>query len=152
MAARRRKGRKPARPKPAARKPAKRSLPPRSRTARRKASAQAPRKATPRKPKSRRPPAKPALPGDRRVVAGASLEIGTVLHYYPRAGAAVVLLSRPIHRGDRIFIRGQTTDFVQSVTALALDGAAVAEAGPPREAGVQLEQRARARDRAFRAS
>jgi hypothetical protein len=85
-------------------------------------------------------------------VAGAALEVGVVLHYYPRAGAAVVSLSRPIHRGDRIYVRGQTTDFVQSVTGLALDGSAVAEAAPPQQVGVQLDQRARVGDRVFRVS
>ena len=75
-----------------------------------------------------------------------------MVHYYPRAGAAVVALSRPIHRGDRIYIRGATTDFVQSVTALALDGSAVAEAVPPQQVGLQLEQRARPGDRVFRVS
>ena len=146
MAARRRKSRKPARPKPRARK----------RAARKKAAARAPRKPTPRKAKpkpTRRSITKPGpTPTDHRLVAGAALEVGVVLHYYPHAGAAVVSLSRPIHRGDRIFIRGRTTDFVQSVTGLALDGSAVAEATPPQEVGVQLEQRARVGDRVFRVS
>jgi hypothetical protein len=85
-------------------------------------------------------------------VAGAALEVGVVLHYYPRASAAVVSLSRPIHRGDRIYVRGHTTDFVQSVVGLALDGSAVAQAAPPQQVGLQLEQRARVGDRVFRVS
>jgi hypothetical protein len=145
MAARR-KGRKTARRKPVARKRAARPKP--SGRARRKP---APRRAKPKQTQRRAPTQGPA-PSERRLVAGATLEVGVVLHYYPRAAAAVVALSRPIHRGDRIYVRGQTTDFVQSVTGLALDGSAVAEAAPPQQVGVQLEQRARVGDRVFRVS
>jgi hypothetical protein len=145
MAARRRKA-KSARRKPVARK----------RAARPKPSGRAHRKPAPRRAKPKRTqrsiPAQGPAAGERRLVAGAALEVGVVLHYYPRAGAAVVSLSRPIHRGDRIYVRGQTTDFVQSVTGLALDGSAVAEAAPPQQVGVQLDQRARVGDRVFRVS
>jgi len=138
----RRKGRKTARrTKRVARKRPRRPKPtPRAR------AKPSPRKARPvRKPRS-------LAPSDRRLVAGATLEVGVVLHYYPRASAAVVALSRPIHCGDQIYIRGHTTDFVQAVTGLALNGAAVAAATPPQQVGVQLEGRARAGDRVFRVS
>jgi hypothetical protein len=64
----------------------------------------------------------------------------------------VVALSRPIHRGDTIHVRGRTTDFVQPVRELALDGASVAEGAPAQQIGVRLEQRAREGDRVFRIS
>jgi hypothetical protein len=64
----------------------------------------------------------------------------------------VIALSRPIHRGDTIHVRGQTTDFVQTVEELALDGASVAEGAPPQQVGVRLAQRARAGDRVYRVS
>jgi putative protease len=85
-------------------------------------------------------------------VAGAPIEVGVVLHYYPRAGAGVVALSRPIHRGDTIHVRGQTTDFVQSVQELALDGASVSEGAPPQQVGLRLVERARVGDRVYRVS
>jgi putative protease len=145
MAARR-KGTRTARRKPVSRA---RAAKPKASARRRKKPAQP--KAKPKR--SQRPiPARGPAAGERRLVAGAALEVGVVLHYYPRAAAAVVSLSRPIHRGDRIHVRGHTTDFVQSVTALALDGSAVAEATPPQQVGVQLEQRARVGDRVFRVS
>ena len=142
MAARRRKGRKTVRrAKPTTRKRARRAKP--SSRPRAKPS---PSKVQPlRKPRS-------SAATDHRLVAGAALEVGIVLHYYPRAGAAVVSLSRPIHRGDHIHLRGHTTDFVQAVGRLALDGSAVSAATPPQQVGVQLEQRARPGDRVFRVS
>jgi hypothetical protein len=96
--------------------------------------------------------APPRASGAPHLVAGAPIEVGVVLHYYARPGAGVVVLSRPIHRGDTIHVRGQTTDFVQTVDELALDGASVAEGVPPQQIGVRLAQRARAGDRVFRVS
>ena len=156
MAARRRKSRKPAR----------RPKPKRSRPARPKARARPKAKARPRPKRAARKPAraprprpKPkaasAAPAERaappqRLVTGAPIEVGVVLHYYPRAAAAVVALSRPIHRGDTIHVRGQTTDFVQPVLELALDGASVSEGAPQQQIGVRVAQRARVGDRVFR--
>ena len=142
MAARRRKGRKTVRrAKPVARRQARRP----------KASPRTRAKPSRRKARPERKPHS-ATPSDRRLVAGAALEVGIVLHYYPRARAAVVSLSRPIHRGDQIYVGGHTTDFVQAVAALALDGSAVGAATPPQQVGLQLEQRARPGDRVFRVS
>ncbi len=107
-----------------------------------------------RKTKRRAQPAPRPTPaaGPHRLVSGAALEIGVVSHYFPRAGAAVVVLSRPIHRRDTIHVRGATTDFVQAVDGLALDGAPVAAGVPPQSVGVRLEQRARVGDRVYRIS
>jgi putative protease len=154
MAARRRKspGRKTAR-RPKAKpkgKPGKR--PARARQpARRKskpAAAPRPRPRPKRKPAASQPRTAAAPP----LVAGAPVEVGVVLHYYARAAAGVVALSRPIHRGDTIHVRGQTTDFVQSVQELALDGAPVSEGTPPQQIGVRFAERARAGDRVYRVS
>ncbi len=156
MAARRRKSRKTARrPKPKPRKPAK----PKAKRATRK-PARAPRsrpRAKPKRPRAAAPARRVEPPPERtaaahRLVTGAPIEVGVVLHYYPRAAAAVVALSRPIHRGDTIHVRGQTTDFVQPVLELALDGASVAEGAPPQQIGVRFQQRARVGDRVFRVS
>jgi putative protease len=85
-------------------------------------------------------------------VAGVPVEIGVVVHWFPRAAAAVVALSRPLHVGDTIHVRGQTTDFVQQVASLALDGAPVREGAPAQALGVRLEARARPGDRVYRVS
>lgn len=168
MAARRRKGssvrksrkvqkrRKVARrAKPAVKKPRRKPAP--SKAKKRAATATPRKRPSPRraKPKRahRRPAAKAApAAGEHRLVSGAALEVGVVSHYFPRAGAAVVELSRPIHRKDTIHVRGPTTDFVQAVDGLALEGAPVATGVPPQSVGVRLEQRARVGDRVYRIS
>ena len=157
MAARRRKSRKAARrPKPKRSRPAKRKAEAKAKRATRK-PARAPRPRPKPKPPRAAPARRAEAPGERaavpqRLVTGAPIEVGVVLHYYPHAAAAVVALSRPIHRGDTIHVRGQTTDFVQPVLELALDGASVSEGAPPQQIGVRFQQRARVGDRVFRVS
>ena len=90
--------------------------------------------------------------GPQRLVAGVPVEVGVVVHWFPRAAAAVVELSRPLHVGDTIHVRGHSTDFVQQVTTLALDGAPVREGAPAQALGVRLEARARPGDRVYRIS
>jgi hypothetical protein len=107
---------------------------PRARGKKKPAPARTPRTQKPR-PRAERTPAAPRVAAQPPLVAGAPIEVGVVLHYYPRAAAGVVALSRPIHRGDTIHVRGQTTDFVQAVQELALEGAPVSEGMPPQEVG-----------------
>src|SRR5262245_48884424 len=116
MAARRRKTRKPARrAKPKPRRSARARARPRAKPRpKAKPKRKAPQPARKSRPQPRPAPAERA-PATQRVVTGAPIEVGVVLHYFPRAEAAVVALSRPIHRGDTIHVRGQTTDFVQPV-------------------------------------
>jgi hypothetical protein len=160
MAARRRKAGKHARrAKPKAKaKPKRAAVRKRAKPAGRARKRTPARRARPRSNPKPRPRPRPAPAGPPRaagappLVAGAPVEVGVVLHYYARPGAGVVALSRPIHRGDTIHVRGQTTDFVQTVEELALDGASVADGAPPQRVGVRLAQRARAGDRVFRVS
>jgi putative protease len=152
MAARRRKGRKPARRKagrPGRKKPA--------RASRAKPGRAPARKRAPAGTRKRAPAAKPATSGARpptreRIAAGVPVEVGVVLHWFPHVSAAVVALSHPIHLGDTIHVRGHSTDFVQQVASLALDGAPVREGAPPQALGVRLEARARPGDRVYRVS
>jgi hypothetical protein len=164
MAARRRKGRKTARRRKVKRGAVRRARagrtkaagPKRKRTPARRAAPRPKAKPRPPRPRAAAPKPRPAAEarprGGAPLVAGAPIEVGVVLHYYARPGAGVVALSRPIHRGDTIHVRGQTTDFVQTVEELALDGASVAEGAPPQQIGVRLAQRARAGDRVYRVS
>jgi putative protease len=154
----------------AAPKQAKRTTPrkkvsrlPRRKSAARKKPTRKPARRTTSKRTAAKPARKPAVrkqavpkasasAAERGLVSGAALEVGVVSHYFSRAGAAVVALSRPIHHGDTIHVRGATTDFVQAVDGIALEGAAVREGVPPQSVGLRLEQRARTGDRVYRVS
>ena len=148
MAARRRKGRK------SKQSPVRKA----ARSKRKKAATRkrAPARRKPWPSRKRRAPARAASaaearPGAReRLAAGVPVEVGVVVHWFPRASAAVVALSHRIRVGDTIHVRGRSTDFVQQVASLALEGAPVREGAPPQALGVRLEARARPGDRVYR--
>ena len=130
-------------------KPATRKRGPAQRRAARKPRAPAHKRRTPARPAAR---AEARAGARERLAAGVPIEIGVVVHWFPRASAAVVALSHPIHVGDTIHVRGRSTDFVQQVASLALEGAPVREGAPPQELGVRLLARARPGDRVYRVS
>jgi hypothetical protein len=85
-------------------------------------------------------------------VATLPIEVGRVVHVYPRAGAAVVALTAELRAGDAVAVRGATTDFCALAERLERDGRAVEVAAPGEEIGVALPERAREGDRVYRLS
>ncbi len=82
------------------------------------------------------------------IARGEARPLGSVTHYYPHANAAVVSLEVGALRvGDVIHVHGHTTDFVQAVESIQLDGRAVERADAPDSVGIGLDAAARAGDR-----
>lgn len=93
-----------------------------------------------------------APPAERpqRVSAAQPIPVGRVAHYYPRRGVARLALEGPIHRGDLLHIRGQTTDLLQPVTALRRRGRPVKSAEPAQTVTLAVTERVRPGDRLYR--
>lgn len=91
-------------------------------------------------------------PRRRSVVGSIPVEIGRVVHVYPRAGAAVVALTGELRAGDAVAVRGATTDFCALAERLERDGEPVASAASGEAVGVALPHRVREGDRVFRLS
>jgi hypothetical protein len=135
-AARRRKVAKPR--KKAARKTAARRAPARKRVraARRRPS-----------PAPRPIPVTPlaAIPGDR---------IGLVTHYFSHLAVAVIRLDpgTTLRVGDRIHVKGHTTDFEQRVDSLQVEHQAVMEVGPADDFGIKVIDHVREHDVVYKVS
>jgi len=57
--------------------------------------------------------------------------VGTIIHYWPKAGAAQVELEKNVlHVGDVIRIRGRNHDFVQEIESMEIDHVAMPEGHP----------------------
>jgi hypothetical protein len=86
-----------------------------------------------------------AVARELAVLASKPVRAGVVRHTFHRAGAALVALELPLSVGDRIHVRGATSDFLAEVASLRVGGSEVvrAEAG---EASLALPARARAGD------
>jgi putative protease len=73
-------------------------------------------------------------------------EVGKVTHYYSKAGVAAVVLTKKLRKGDRIRIKGHTTDFEQIVESMEIDHRPVDEAMPGDHVGIKVVDRVRKKD------
>ena len=101
------------------------------------------RKPAPRPVKLQTPappsPAPVPPPGDR---------VGVVTHYFSHLSVAVVKLdpNTNLHVGDKIHVKGHTTDFGQRVESLQIGHAAVDQVGPDDDFGLKVADHAREHD------
>jgi len=80
-----------------------------------------------------------------------SLEkVGEVSHYFTRIGVAVVDLSGPLKVGDRIAIKGMTTNFEMAVTSMQIEGENIEEANSGDDIGMKVDDRVRQGDIVYR--
>ncbi len=80
-----------------------------------------------------------------------SLEkVGEVSHYFTRIGVAVVDLSGPLKVGDRIAIKGMTTNYEMTVASMQIEGTDIEEAGVGDDIGMKVDDRVRQGDIVYR--
>ncbi len=76
-----------------------------------------------------------------------SLEkVGEVTHYFTKIGVAVVDVTAPIKVGDRIAVKGMTTNFEQTVGSMQIEGKNIEEAKKGDDIGLKVEDRVRKGD------
>lgn len=107
------------------------------------------RKLTPKKTKVVRSPA--GKPAPKTFSRSEVKVIGAVIHYFPKVRVAVVNLKGPVAVGERIKIKGHTTDFTQNVTSLQIDHVALKKAKKGDSVGLLVESRVRRHDLVSRA-
>lgn len=77
-------------------------------------------------------------------------EIGSITHFYDNLGVAIVNLNKPVHKGDKIHIKGKTTDLTQILDSMELDHKAIEEAKKGAEIGIKVQEKVREHDKVFR--
>lgn len=80
----------------------------------------------------------------------ASDAIGTVTHWYAHLSVAAIRLTAPLAVGDRIRIKGHTTDLVETVSSLEIEHRRVERAGPGDDVALAIEGHVREHDVIFR--
>ena len=78
--------------------------------------------------------------------------VGTIDHYFARIGVAGVVLTSPLKIGDRIRIRGHSTDFEQSVESMQIEHESVEIAEAGASVGITVRDRCREGDEVFKSS
>jgi translation elongation factor EF-1alpha len=74
------------------------------------------------------------------------VEVGRVTHFFTKIGVAVVELTVPLAVGDRIVIKGPTTDLEQVVESMQIEHEHIERAEAGQSIGLKVEQRVRETD------
>ncbi len=77
---------------------------------------------------------------------GEVIEVGRVTHFFNKISVAVVELKAPLTVGDRIMIKGPSTDFEQIVESMQIEHKNVARAEAGQMVGLKVNQRVREKD------
>lgn len=78
------------------------------------------------------------------------IEIGKVTDFFARPVVAGIHLTDGLQVGDRVHIKGHTTDIEMVVASLQVDNNDVAQAGPGQSIGVKVPLRVRRGDTVFK--
>lgn len=74
------------------------------------------------------------------------VDVGHVTHFFTKISVAVVELKAPLAVGDRIVVKGPTTNFEQVVESMQIQHKNVERAEAGQSIGLKLIQRAREKD------
>ena len=75
--------------------------------------------------------------------------IGRVTHYYSHLSVAAISLDASLKAGDRIHVKGHTTDLVQPVESMEVEHAAVERAGPGDDVALKVNDHVREHDQIY---
>lgn len=76
--------------------------------------------------------------------------IGKVTNYYSKINVAVVELSAPLKKGDKIAIEGATTEFTQAAESMQIDRQDIDSAKAGQAIGLKVKDRVRIGDTVYR--
>lgn len=97
---------------------------------------------------AKKKPASPKKPAGKKKGGD---EIGTVVAFFRIPVVAVIRIKQgTLKTGDRIWIKGHTTDFQHSIASMQINHRPVPEIRKGDEAGIKVSARARIGDRVYR--
>ena len=74
------------------------------------------------------------------------VQIGHITHFFPKISVAVLELTAPLAVGDRILIKGPSTDFEQVVESMQIEHLNIQRAEAGQSIGLKTAQQAKVRD------
>ena len=76
--------------------------------------------------------------------------VGRVTHYFPNIAVAAATLSGELKVGDRVRVKGHTTDFTEAIESLQIEHQNVDRAGPGDNVAFKVSEKARPGDQLLR--
>jgi putative protease len=79
-------------------------------------------------------------------MAEGKTQIGNVTNFYSKISVAVVQLSSPVNVGDKILIKGDTTNFEQAIESMQIEHKNIPRAEAGQSIGLKVKDRVRPGD------
>lgn len=76
-------------------------------------------------------------------------EAGTITHFFDHIGVAVVEITGKLKVGDKVRIKGTTTDFEQKVDSLQVEHEQLKEAKKGQAIGMKVADKVRTNDKVY---
>ncbi len=73
-------------------------------------------------------------------------EVGRVSHFFTKISVAVIELTATVSVGDRLLIRGPTTNLEQTIDSMEIEHEKVQKAGAGQSIGLKVKDRVRETD------
>ena len=77
-------------------------------------------------------------------------EIGRIVHYYGHLNVGIIELSDTLKVGDKIRVKGHTSDFTQVVESMQIEHANVTEGKPGNLVGIKIKDKAHPNDKVYK--
>ena len=73
-------------------------------------------------------------------------EVGRISHFFTKINVAIIEVTDTLSVGDRIFIKGPTTDLEQTIDSMEIEHAKVQQAEAGQSIGMKVNARVREND------
>jgi hypothetical protein len=78
------------------------------------------------------------------------LQVGHITHFFSKISVAIVELTAPLAVGDRILVKGPSTDFEQNVDSMQIEHSNIQRAESRQSIGLKTVQTVKERDVVYR--
>jgi putative protease len=77
-------------------------------------------------------------------------EIGFISHYFTNIGVGILEVTQgKVKQGDRVHIKGETTDFIQKISSMQYEHEQVSQAEAGKSIGIKVSDRVRQHDKVY---
>lgn len=77
-------------------------------------------------------------------------EIGKITHYFGNLSVGIIELSDSLKVGDKIHVKGHTSDFTQDVSSMQIEHVVVSEAKAGDAVGIKVAQKIHQNDKVYK--
>ena len=84
------------------------------------------------------------------IITNEGEKIGEVSHFFGKISVAAIDLIGDLKVGDRVRIKGTTTDFEMEIDSMQIDRETVSEAGSGQSIGIKVGEKVRVGDEVYR--